>query len=95
MKSDQSMLSQRDESTNHVRPTTDAVDCRFPARPMWLSRSSIDFLDVHIYEKDGTPAALAKNIRTEEWGGINTSKPILMGEFGCNDHWYDFLSVIK
>eukprot|EP00936_MAST-01D_sp_MAST-1D-sp1_P002572 g2572.t1 len=67
-----------------------AVDCRFPARPYWLSRSGLDFLDVHIYQADGSPAALAANLATEEWAGIANATPIIMGvsqEFGCNEEW--------
>ena len=32
------------------------VDCRFPARPFWLARSGLDFLDVcTAHEADGSP----------------------------------------
>jgi len=58
-------------------------DCRFPARPYWLSRSELDFLDVHIYQKDGSQHALESNLKSMEWSGLNKSKPIVMGEFGC------------
>ena len=64
------------------------VDCRFPARPFWLARSGLDFLDVHIYEADGSPKALAANLDTEEWKKIPEKVPIVMGEFGCNINWY-------
>ena len=37
-------------------------DCRFPARPFWLSKAGLDFLDVHIYEADGSPKALQANL---------------------------------
>ena len=60
-----------------------ADDCRFPARPYWLSRSTLDFLDVHIYQADGDEATLGANLETEEWDEVNPSKPVLMGEFGC------------
>jgi hypothetical protein len=53
-----------------------------------LSKSQIDFLDVHIYIADGSPAALAANLGTEEWSGVDKEKPVVMGEFGCNIHWY-------
>lgn len=62
-------------------------DCRFPVRPAVLANgSSLDFLDVHIYQKDGSAAALRANLRSEEWAavlGAAASKPIVMGEFGC------------
>ena len=63
------------------------VDCRFPARPYWLSRSGLDFLDVHIYQPDGSTAALEANLATEEWSGVANHTPVLMGEFGCNESW--------
>ena len=69
------------------------IDCRFPARPYKLSQSGIDFLDVHIYEADGSPQALAANLKTEEWHKIPKSKPIIMGEFGCNSKWYPNATV--
>ena len=68
-------------------PPPKGVDCRFPARPLWLSRAGLDFLDVHIYQPDGSPAALAANLATEEWGAIANATPIVMGEFGCNAEW--------
>ena len=68
--------------------TIGKVDCRFPARPVWLSRSGIDFLDVHIYQPSGEAAALEKNLKTEEWSNVTTDIPVMMGEFGCNDHWF-------
>lgn len=58
-------------------------DCRFPARPALLSKSSLDFLDVHIYQPSGTADALAANLRTEEWDDVHKDMPIMMGEFGC------------
>lgn len=45
-------------------------------------------MDVHIYEADGSAAALSENLATEEWDKIPKAVPILMGEFGCNAHWY-------
>lgn len=64
------------------------VDCRFPARPYWLSRGAgLSFLDVHIYQADGSPEALAANLATEEWSKVANSTPIVMGEFGCNAKW--------
>jgi len=45
------------------------VDCRFPARPLKLAGAGLDFLDVHIYQANGTAAALALNLATEEWCG--------------------------
>jgi hypothetical protein len=70
----------------HVPPPK-GVDCRFPARPYWLSRAGLDFLDVHIYQPDGSPEALAANLQTEEWANVSSSVPVLMGEFGCNAAW--------
>jgi len=69
-------------------------DCRFPGRPYWLSRSELDFLDVHIYQKDGSLQALDPNLDSMEWSGLDKSKPIIMGEFGClgglkGNGWYD------
>jgi hypothetical protein len=63
------------------------VDCRFPARPYWLAEAGMDFLDVHIYQPNGSPAALAANLATEEWAKIEPHTPIMMGEFGCNEEW--------
>ena len=60
-----------------------AKDCRFPARPYWLSRSNLDVLDVHIYQAEGDNASLAANLQTEEWAGLRAEKPVIMGEFGC------------
>ena len=68
-------------------PSRPGLDCRFPARPSTLSRSGIDFLDVHIYEANGSAAALDANLRTEEWSMIPATMPIVMGEFGCNKEW--------
>ena len=64
------------------------IDCRFPARPFSLSQAGLDFLDVHIYEADGSLEVLAANLGTEEWEEIPKTKPIVMGEFGCNIKWY-------
>ena len=47
----------------------------------------MDFLDVHIYQPDGSPAALEVNLATEEWAKIAPLTPIIMGEFGCNEEW--------
>jgi hypothetical protein len=58
-------------------------DCRFPARPAVLSTSSLDFVDVHIYQPNGTAAALDANLATVEWHAVAVGKPVLMGEFGC------------
>merc|ERR1712232_732277 len=74
------------------------ADCRFPARPYWLSRSEIDFLDVHIYQADGSLNALTANLNPEEWSSLNTSKAIVMGEFGClgglkGGGWYESARV--
>jgi hypothetical protein len=55
------------------------VDCRFPARPLWLAKAGLDFLDVHIYEADGSAEALAANLDTEEWAQIPPSVPVVMG----------------
>ena len=32
------------------------VDCRFPARPLKLVNAGLDYLDVHIYQADGSYA---------------------------------------
>ena len=42
---------------------------------------------MHIYQADGSPAALAANLATEEWAGVANATPVLMGEFGCNAEW--------
>ena len=42
---------------------------------------------MHIYQPDGSAAALAANLATEEWSGVNSSVPVVMGEFGCNANW--------
>ena len=71
------------------RPIPKTVDCRFPARPYWLAQSGLDYLDVHIYMKDGSPAALDANLVTEEWDKVPANLPVMMGEFGCNWNWYE------
>ena len=69
-------------------PVPKHVDCRFPARPYWLSRGTdLDFLDVHIYQADGSLAALDQNLQTEEWASVPLGVPVIMGEFGCNTNW--------
>jgi hypothetical protein len=79
----------RTESHDRGFDTTNAdVDCRFPARPLKLALSGVDFLDVHIYQADGSAAALAANLETEEWADVQKSTPVIMGEFGCNKAWY-------
>ncbi len=69
------------------------VDCRFPARPLKLAGAGLDFLDVHIYQADGTAPALAVNLKTVEWDQIPKATPIVMGEFGCNANWYPNASL--
>ena len=71
------------------RPIPKTVDCRFPARPYWLAQSGLDYLDVHIYMKDGSLAALDANLVTEEWDKVPANLPVMMGEFGCNWNWYE------
>ena len=69
-------------------------DCRFPARPYWLSRSTLDWLDVHVYVPNALK--LVHSLMSEEWSRVHASKPIVMGEFGClgglvgkgNRRWY-------
>ena len=53
-----------------------------------LSRSSMDLLDVHIYEGDGSLPSLDANLDTEEWSDVAKDKPVVMGEFGCNYLWH-------
>eukprot|EP00912_Choanoflagellata_sp_UC4_P001819 UC4_evm1s1165 len=72
--------------TCRSKPVPKSVDCRFPARPFSLSRTDLDFLDVHI--ASGEAQDLKENLMTEEWDGIKIEKPIIMGEFGCNTKWY-------
>ena len=42
---------------------------------------------MHIYQPDGSAAALAANLQTEEWAEVSNATPVLMGEFGCNEKW--------
>jgi len=70
------------------RPVPKTIDCRFPARPLWLAQSGVDFLDVHIYMADGSPTAIETNLVTDEWDQVPTDIPVMMGEFGCNWNWY-------
>ena len=56
---------------------------------MKLAQSGLDYLDVHIYEADGSPAALDANLVTEEWDKVPATLPVMMGEFGCNWNWYE------
>ena len=61
------------------------ADTRFPFCPASLasSRSSLDLLDVHVYEVPGW-TTMAADLASSEWSKVSfEDKPIVMGEFGA------------
>ena len=74
---------------NGVHAQTSSLGERYPVRPYMIGTySSADFVDVHVYPGDPTPASwsLQAELSSDE---ITTStyfsKPMLMGEFGVSD----------
>jgi hypothetical protein len=61
-------------------------DRRFPARPLALARSKIDYLDIHFYPfADDTLAADLRSIEFDRLAKAcrQAGKPLIMGEFGA------------
>ena len=61
-------------------------DARFPARPLALAASSLDYLDVHFYPFDAR--TLDRDLESIEWPALKDAcakagKPLIMGEFGA------------
>jgi hypothetical protein len=61
-------------------------DPRFPARPLALADTKLDYVDIHFYPFDGE--TLDRDLRTIEFEAFAAAcrrrgKPILMGEFGA------------
>ena len=66
-------------------PLGAAGDKRFPFRPYLLASnaSSLDMLDVHVYNVPGW-GGIAADLATSEWPRLSfRDKPIVMGEFGA------------
>lgn len=66
-------------------------DGRVPARPLALLRSSLDYVDLHLYAwrtpEESVSAYLERNLRSVEWDTLKaeaakTGKPIFAGETG-------------
>jgi hypothetical protein len=63
-------------------------DRRFPARPLALAKSSIDFLDIHLYAAEDVEESMRKDLESVEYPEVKREcqklgKPIIMGEFGA------------
>jgi hypothetical protein len=63
-------------------------DRRFPARPLTLLKSSIDFLDIHLYATADVEDSLKKDLESLEFSLVKKEcqklgKPVIMGEFGA------------
>jgi len=61
-------------------------DRRFPARPMALTRTKLDYIDVHFYPFDGK--TLDRDLKSIEFEAFAKAcraagKPMIMGEFGA------------
>ncbi|MCC7204673.1 MAG: cellulase family glycosylhydrolase [Phycisphaeraceae bacterium] len=61
-------------------------DGRVPARPLALTRSKLDYLDIHLYPHD--QGFLARELKSVEWDALSQAaraagKPIICGEFGA------------
>ena len=66
-------------------PLGTAGDKRFPFRPYLLASnaSSLDMLDVHVYNVPGW-GGITADLATSEWPRLSfRDKPIVMGEFGA------------
>jgi hypothetical protein len=59
----------------------DMADNRWPARPLKLQQSSIDFIDIHCY----LPWGWSDELASSEWANIDKMRqPFLVGEFGAH-----------
>jgi hypothetical protein len=74
-------------------PANHAGDPRIPARPLMLQKySTLDYLDIHLYPT-GPGYSLDGDLASSEWPAIdNTSKPVLLGEFGAYKAYYPDLA---
>lgn len=66
--------------------TDETRDRRFPARPLALVDSRLDYLDIHLYSHD--EPGLARDLVSIEWEQFGPAcraagKPVIMGEFGA------------
>lgn len=69
-------------------------DRRFPARPLALAASTVDYIDIHFYPMDET--TLPRDLRSIEFEALKarlkaTGQPLIMGEFGAFKHAYKTL----
>ena len=76
--------------------TDETPDVRFPARPLALAKSSIDYLDIHLYPHDAS--TLGKDLASIEFDAVKAQcraagKPLIMGEFGAHTHSYPTLDA--
>jgi len=68
---------------NGLMPVSGA-DERYPARPYWLDRSTLSYIDLHEYPQ-GAAWSLSNDLNSSEFSSIDlTSKPVLQGEFGAS-----------
>lgn len=63
-------------------------DLRFPARPLALLKSSIDFLDIHLYATADVEESMKTDLKSVEFSEVKKEclkkgKPLIMGEFGA------------
>ncbi len=71
-------------------------DQRVPARPLALTKSKLDFVDIHIYPS--TANSIAEDYRSIDFETTRKDcarigVPLLMGEFGAFSHRYPTLSL--
>lgn len=76
----------RSGPVSHFREN--APDRRFPARPLALLKSRIDFLDIHLYATADVEESMKKDLESIEFSEVKREcqkrgKPIIMGEFGA------------
>lgn len=67
-------------------------DARFPVRPLALTRSKLDYLDIHLYSL--TESGLERDLASIEGGEVlgqakERGMPIILGEFGVFKHEAD------
>jgi len=76
------------------RDTT--ADTRVPARPLALVRSSVDYVDIHLYawrsDSESQGESFARMLASDEWDTLRVEasrlgKPILCGECGVAAHY--------
>jgi len=60
------------------------ADNRYPARPMWLARTRLSFVDIHQYPTSSA-WSITSDLNSSEFSSIDkTAKPTLTGECGAN-----------